>query len=164
MDVDEVPFDRSGVEPQLQHRLTFDKLSKGSKNNSGKCDMERTGIATDRVWGVLFSILKAEEGALDTAEGIDKGYRKDGEVRVVTGDGVKVATAYIATATDVSAKPYHWYKAFVIAGAVEHELPCAYIEWLRTFESQPDSAAQRRADNEAVLFEPDEAKEDGGVG
>jgi hypothetical protein len=31
--------------------------------------MERTGIATDRVWGVLFSILKAEEGALDTAEG-----------------------------------------------------------------------------------------------
>ena len=116
------------------------------------------------VWGVLFSILKAEEGALDTAESLDKGYRKDREVRVVTSHGVKVATAYIATEKDVSVKPYHWYKAFVVAGAVEHELPSGYIEWLRTFESQPDSAAQRRAENEALLFEPDEAKEDGGVG
>ncbi len=147
-----------------RHRLTFDKLSKGRHNNSGKCDMERTDSATDRVWGVLFSILKTEEGALDTAEGLDNGYRKDPEVHVVTGNGVQVATAYIATEKDVSVKPYHWYKAFVVAGAVEHGLPSAYIEWLRTFESEPDSATRRRAENEALLFEPEETGSDGGVG
>jgi hypothetical protein len=138
-----------------KHRLTFDKLSKGSKSSSGKCDMERTGVATDRVWGVLFSILKSEEGALDDAEGLGgEGYRKDTKVRVMTANGTKVATAYIATEKDASVKPYHWYKAFVVAGAVEHALPFAYVEWLRTFESQPDQAAQRRAENEALLFAP----------
>jgi hypothetical protein len=147
-----------------EHRLTFNKLSKGTKVSSGKCDMEWTGVASDRVWGVLFSILKSEEGPLDKAEGLGEGYRKNTEVRVVTAEATKVATAYIATEKDASLKPYHWYKAFVVAGAVEHELPFAYVEWLRTFESQPDPAAQRRAENEALLFVSDERKRNPGRG
>jgi hypothetical protein len=39
--------------------------------------MEGTGNPTDRVYGVLFSIAMNEEKALDDAEGLDKGYRKD---------------------------------------------------------------------------------------
>ena len=44
-----------------RHRLTFDKWS---KDGSGKCDIEATQYVSDRAYGVLFSILKAEEADL----------------------------------------------------------------------------------------------------
>lgn len=135
------------------YRLTFDKLSVRDNHRSGKCDMERTGVATDRVWGVLFSIPNAEEGALDRAEGFPTAYSKDPTIPVVTEAGLREAVAYIAVKKATSVKPYHWYKAFVVAGAAEHGLPQAYIEWLRTFESQPDPDARRRTENEGLLFQ-----------
>jgi cation transport regulator ChaC len=144
---------REGIGYVQGYRLTFDKGSTGKKYRSGKCDMERTGVATDRVWGVLFSIPNTEEAALDKAEGLDKGYRKDRKIPVVTDACTREGVAYIATEKDPAVKPYHWYKAFVVAGAVEHGLPPAYVEWLRTFESQPDPDAKRRAENEALLFQ-----------
>jgi hypothetical protein len=33
---------------------------------------------------------------------------------------------YYATDKDASLRPYHWYKALVIAGAREHGLPPSY--------------------------------------
>jgi cation transport regulator ChaC len=118
--------------------------------------MQETGAATDRVHGVLFSIAAAELEALDKAEGAvgkNAGYKRT-EVAVTTDDGSRqAALSYVALKSDAALRPYHWYKAFVVAGAVEHGLPPVYIEWLRTFESQPDDDAARRAENEAILFE-----------
>lgn len=131
------------------HRLAFDKLS---RDGSGKADIEATGKTTDRVFGVLFEIDFGEQRNLDLAEGLDKGYRKDA-VNVVTAAGTVMATTYIATEKDPASIPYHWYKALVVAGAVEHGLPSAYIEWLRTVASQPDPKPERRAENEALLFQ-----------
>lgn len=131
------------------HRLAFDKLS---RDGSGKADIEATGISTDRVYGVLFRIASEEEGALDRAEGLGKGYRKD-TISVVTQAGTLSAITYIATEKEPACVPYHWYKALVIAGAVEHGLPPAYLEWLRTVVSQPDPKSERRAENEALLFQ-----------
>lgn len=39
--------------------------------------------------------------------------------------------------------------------AIEHKLPSAYVEWLRTFPSQPDPDSNRRAENEAIVFDED---------
>jgi gamma-glutamylcyclotransferase len=130
------------------HRLAFDKVS---RDGSGKADIEATGTTTDRVYGVLFRVAAAEESALDRAEGLGKGYRK-GNIQVVTPAGAVPATTYIATDKEPACLPYHWYKAIVVAGAIEHGLPNAYIEWLRTVSSQPDPNATRRAENEASLF------------
>jgi gamma-glutamylcyclotransferase len=130
------------------HSLIFDKVS---SDCSGKADIEVSGSPADRVYGVLFSIATEEESSLDRAEGLGKGYRKD-EVQVVTPNGVAVAIAYIATEKDPAYQPYHWYKALVIAGAVEHNLPDSYIEWLRTVDSKPDPNTTRRAENEALLI------------
>lgn len=127
------------------HRLTFDKVS---SDGSGKCDIEPTGNAADRVYGVLFTIAAAEAGDLDEAEG-HHGYRK-GKVQVVISEGTSTAVAYSATDKHPS-RPFHWYKNFVIAGAVEHALPTGYIDWLKTIPSQPDLNAARRARNEALL-------------
>ena len=128
-------------------RLTFDKVS---TDGSGKCDIEATGNPADRVYGVLFRIATAEEGALDEAEGLGHGYRKD-EITVVTSEGTVAVMAYIAIEKDPKRRPYDWYKAFVLQGAVENALPAAYIESIRAVPSQTDPDTTRRARNEALL-------------
>jgi len=128
-------------------RLTFDKVS---TDGSGKCDIEATGNPADRVWGVLFRIASTEAADLDEAEGLGRGYRK-GEVHAVTPAGPSPAVAYFATIKDPSLRPYHWYKAFVIAGATEHGLPAVYVAGIRDVPSQQDPDAARRARREALL-------------
>lgn len=139
------------------HRLTFDKVSADKLgNSSGKCDMEGSTSPTDRVYGVLFSILESERPELDKAEGLGKGYER--KTITVIRDGMDCsAEVYVATKKDASLIPYHWYKALVVAGAVEHRLPPSYVEWIRTVSSQPDPDAKRRADEEALLFGHPEA-------
>jgi gamma-glutamylcyclotransferase len=129
------------------YRLSFNKVS---TDGSGKCDIEATGNAADRVWGVLYRIAIAEAADLDDAEGLGRGYRK-GEVEAVAASTKTPAAAYFAAEKDTSRLPYHWYKAFVVAGATEHALPPDYIAALRAVASQEDPKASRRAKNEALL-------------
>ena len=129
-------------------RLTFDKVS---QDGSGKCDAEKTDRETDRVYGVVFQIASSEEEALDKAEGYGKGYDKE-VVEVVTSDGAIKAKTYSATTKEPILRPYRWYKALTVAGAVEHDLPFEYIEWLRTIDSDEDPDHERRKKNEAILF------------
>ena len=133
------------------YRLTFDKVSNDkSGRRSGKCDAEATGNQSDYVYGVLFSIDRIEERALDGAEGLGRGYRKD-TINVMTTDGKRTALAYIATEKDTSLRPYDWYKELVIAGAIEHRLPLSYVEGLRAVESQLDPDIARRDKNRRLL-------------
>jgi gamma-glutamylcyclotransferase len=130
------------------HRLTFDKVS---TDGSGKCDIEPTADPNSRAWGVIFRIASSEAVELDEAEGLGKGYEKR-EVQVVKSDGISsAAIAYLATKKDPSLQPYHWYKAFVVEGAIEHGLQNDYIEGLRAVISKPDPDAGRRTKNERLL-------------
>lgn len=129
-------------------QLTFDKVS---KDGSGKCDAEATGENTDRVYGVIFEIASTDKAALDKAEGLNEGYAEEC-VEVVTDSDKVQAMTYIATNKEPTLRPYHWYKAITIAGALEHGLPKDYVESLRAFESIEDSDGKRRAKNEALLF------------
>jgi gamma-glutamylcyclotransferase len=128
-------------------RLDFCKLS---VDGSGKCDIEATGSPRDRAWGVIFRISAADKPALDRVEGLGKGYA-DRQVQVVTPGGVMNAFTYVALMKAPSLRPYHWYKAFVVAGARENGLPDDYIGWLATFESQADPDSGRSKSNEALL-------------
>ena len=129
------------------YRLTFDKVS---TDGSGKCDIEATGNPADRVWGVLFRIATAEAADLDDAEGVGHGYRK-GELEVMAATARTRATAYFATEKDPKRLRYHWYKAFVVAGATEHALPPEYIASLKNVASLQDPDASRRMKNDALL-------------
>ncbi len=122
------------------YRLTFDKAS---NDGSGKCDAEATGNPEDRVYGVVYSIAEDEAGALDTAEAVGHGYRK-GEIDILTPQGPLRAVAYFATQKNARLLPFHWYKSFVVQGAIEHELPEIYIERLQAVQSQEDTFADRR--------------------
>ena len=129
-------------------RLTFDKRS---RDGSGKCDAEETGKETDRVYGVIFEISCSDKRALDRVEGCWKGYKRE-TVEVIAEQTTVLAQTYIATTKERGLRPYHWYKVLVVSGAVEHDLPKSYVEWLRVFESEEDPHADRRAENEAMLF------------
>lgn len=129
-------------------RLTFDKVS---QDGSGKCDAEPTRRSSDRVYGVLFDVALAERDSLNKAEGLGKGYEEE-TVRVVTAQGSVDAVTFIATRKEPALRPYHWYKALTVAGAVEQQLPAGYVEWLRTADSVEDPDSERRARNEALLF------------
>jgi gamma-glutamylcyclotransferase len=126
-----------GVGYVEKHKLTFDKISRGTRQNSGKCDMEATGLDADRVYGVLFSIAVEDEASLDREEGLDRGYRKDRQVRVITADGEKTAVAYIATEKDPTLLPYPWYRDFVVEGALEHGLPKITLPGCANFSRNP---------------------------
>jgi gamma-glutamylcyclotransferase len=129
------------------YRLTFDKVS---RDGSAKATVEATRNPSDRVYGVLFTIDAEQESTLDRAEGLGKGYSKK-EIQVLTSEGALLAVTYVATKRDPTDQPYHWYKALVVAGAVEHGLPNLYVELLRKIESKPDSNITRKAENESLL-------------
>ena len=130
------------------HRLTFDKLS--NTDGSGKCDAERTGQASDWVHGVVYEIAEHDQAALDRVEGVGYGYRR-AIVEVVTRSGPLTCRSYLATMKQPGLRPYHWYKALVVAGAIEHALPTRYVDWLSNIASTEDPDAVRRAVNQALL-------------
>lgn len=85
------------------YRLSFDKPSR--RDGSGKCNIRPTNSPADRVYGVLFSILRDEEPALDKAEGLGKGYEKS-QFKVTTSDGPCFAAAYVAEEANPLLLPY----------------------------------------------------------
>jgi hypothetical protein len=130
------------------HVLRWDKRSQ--TDGSGKCDAEVTGRARDFVWGVVFALKAREKIALDRAEGLGSGYSEK-QVDIATGKLVIKAVTYVATDKKPSLKPYHWYKAFVVTGARDHELPRHYIRRLNATKSIRDPDRARSARNEKLL-------------
>ena len=128
-------------------RLTFDKVS---RSNSGKATIQISEDFQETVCGVLFSIHRDEESKLDKAEDYPNSYEKQ-EVKVNHGKGIIDAMTYISTKRDSKFLPHHWYKRYVVEGAVEHELPEDYVEHLRRFASIPDPDTERSKREEAIL-------------
>ncbi|MFN8587271.1 MAG: gamma-glutamylcyclotransferase family protein [Candidatus Eisenbacteria bacterium] len=120
-------------------RLTFDKVS---SDGSGKCDMESSQEPGSQVHGVLFRIDEAQRAELDECEGLGKGYETE-IVSVVTPSGVVQALAYVATNKQTGLQPYDWYKAFVVEGAREHELPAEYIGKIEQVFAKQDLKTSR---------------------
>ena len=112
-----------GIGQLEDHALRWDKRS--WRDGSGKCDAEFTGQPSDVVWGVVFEFDPEDKPALDQAEGLGNGYMET-VVNILTEAGWITAVTYLATDKDASLRPYHWYKALVIAGAREHGLPPSY--------------------------------------
>jgi gamma-glutamylcyclotransferase len=104
------------------------------------------------VYGVLYEIPSTEKKKLDQAEGLGYGYDEK-QVHVELGTITHKATAYYATNTDQSLQPFTWYKALVVAGAVQHGLPPNYIEMLRAAPAKQDTDAQRHAKHMALAGE-----------
>lgn len=121
------------------HLLVWHKVS---IDGSGKCDVVSSDAPNAAVHGVVYAIDRSEKTALDRAEGLGKGY-DERQVTVDVNGTPFFATMYYATRKDPSLKPYSWYKAHVLFGAAEHELPAAYVAALAAIETLQDPDAKR---------------------
>jgi len=130
-------------------RLRFHKIG---LDGSGKCDAALTGKDSDRIYGVLFELDRADQAALDRLECAGGGYVAE-IVRVALPVGYVDAATYIARRTRPGLQPFHWYKALVVAGALEHGLPAAYVAGLRAVASIDDPDDARRQRNETLLVQ-----------
>ncbi|MFM0005198.1 MULTISPECIES: gamma-glutamylcyclotransferase family protein [Paraburkholderia] len=129
-------------------RLAFDKVSMGG---SGKCDCENSGVAGDRVYGVIFGVALRDHPVLDRFEGAGAGYESK-TVQIETAAGGLAALTYIATSKRLGLTPYHWYKQHVFIGAREAGLPASYIRAVEAVASV-DDPQHSRAEKEARLYD-----------
>jgi len=145
-----VPSARAlGVGRLPQHTICFHKRS--DVDGSGKCTIYPVRDEAGAVFGVLFDVDAAERSDLDRIEGVGYDARA---VTVLTEDGTASdAYTYVARAShlDDALRPFAWYKALVLAGARQHDLPAPYVATLRDTASWRDSDVTRRQRHCALL-------------
>lgn len=133
---------------QLQgYQLQFHKVG---IDQSGKANIQATGCSEDIVWGAVFQMDLSELPHLDRAESLGVGYERQC-LSIVTTEGCLEAFTYSALLKDDTLRPFHWYKAYVVQGALELSLPVAYIQQIQAVSSIPDSDAERRQHHMALL-------------
>lgn len=147
-----VPSDFVTIAKLTAHQLRFHKLSK--KDSSSKGDAFYTGVATDVVWGVVYDIPDSKKAVLDGFEGRGYGYEDAGVmVTLPTGEPLQART-YLADPKFIreGLAPYSWYKAYVLAGAVEHALPLEYVAGaIESVFASEDPDEKRHAEETAKL-------------
>ncbi len=133
------------------HVLKFHKPSK--RDGSAKCDAFYTGNPDDVVYGVVFEMDEGEKSVLDDAESLGVGYlEKNANVVSLTDqEEIEVFLYCAILISDGPLAPYDWYKAFVVEGAKEHDLPEGYIAMLETIEAEEDEDKPRAAMNRGIL-------------
>ena len=138
----------SDVAHLKEHRLSFRKNDAGQ---SGKCDIEFTGNSADTVIGVIYQISDLDGSILDGFEGLGWAYNsKQVELTNSSGESLSAFT-YYAIDIDATMVPYHWYKEHVLRGAVEHNFPEQYIQFIDNFESKQDPD-QQRSERELSIY------------
>ena len=143
-----VPSARSiGVALLRGYRLRWHKKSK--TDGSGKCDIELSPELDAMVYGVLFKFSLHEKEELDRFEGLRGGYDEK-PVEVKVGEGSLMVSTYFATKTSANLKPFTWYKAYVVNGARQHQLPPDYIAFLEETEADQDPDTDRHHKNMAL--------------
>jgi cation transport regulator ChaC len=128
------------------------RFHKRSTDESGKCNLFKTGLESDEAYGVLFEIPESQIALLDEVEGLGKGYER-AEIQVIRPDNEIVdAFAYIATADaiDPALAPYDWYRDLVISGARQNELPEPYVQLIEAVGALTDPKPKRKTRLEAL--------------
>jgi gamma-glutamylcyclotransferase len=129
-------------------------FSKRSRDGSGKAMLVKTGESGQAVYGVLFEISRSEQTKLDEAEGTGRGYDRDDAFIVSRlADGKEVtASTYRASPQGCNERlvPFDWYRALVLAGALQHGLPDRYVAELRRRVVRPDPEPLRASRLEAL--------------
>ena len=121
------------------YMLTFSKVS---TDKSGKATLLKTNNIKDIVWGTISTILKEEKHLLSSVEiGYQEQYVK---LLSETNEDV-IALAYIAdeSTLDGSLLPYDWYKACILLGAKENNLPQEYVKYIESISSIVDIDPKR---------------------
>jgi gamma-glutamylcyclotransferase len=132
-----------GIAVLRGHELRWHKAG---QDGSAKCDVITSSGPDAIVHGAIYEIAAAEKILLDKAEGLGAGYNEK-QVQVESNWGTVTTWVYHATNIDASLVPFAWYKALVVAGAREHELPSDYVAKIEAVPARSDLNLVRAARN-----------------
>jgi hypothetical protein len=117
--------------------------------------------ATSEVLGVAYELSASALEVIDLTEGVLIGnYQRRMVPIVALGDGAAPAGAFTLTSErrDPVLLPSTRYMALLIEGAIEHNLPSTYVEFLRSVPARPQSEAgialQALIDNALAAMKP----------
>ena len=118
---------------------------------SAKCDLVALPGAGES-FAVLYELSAAHKPQLDAIEGLGHGYREARAGIALHGMSYR-PFLYIAEESHIAPclRPFHWYKAMVIAGARHHGFPQDYVAALEAVESAEDPDSQRANLHAALL-------------
>jgi gamma-glutamylcyclotransferase len=120
------------------------EISKYSQaDGSGKANIVPTEGA--HVWGVIYEFDADEKSHLDAEEG---GYTP-APMDIIdwlgaTHSGVLV---YLANKKQTNLRAFDWYKAYVLGGARQHDLPTEYLTFLEQLPDRHDDDVERQHQN-----------------
>ena len=128
-------------------------ISKKGADSSGKATLAPASNETPRhTFGVVFEIPQNERELLDSAEG--PGYfRNDAfNVSLVDNNQQYSTSTYVAGDDHIALnlEPYCWYRALIIAGAEQHNLPDEHVAGLRALPFRSDPDLHRTSRKQAV--------------
>ncbi len=136
-------------------RLTFGKRG---IDGSGKCNIEFTEDHSDIVVGVVYEVSEHQRTLLDKWEATTCGYKAVEASVERDGDRLTAFTFVAGTEhIDTSLLPFHWYKRFVVKGALHFGFPQEYVAQLERHPSVADSNPDRVRDHVRLLSEIEEA-------
>jgi hypothetical protein len=138
-----------GVVSITGYSLRFHKIG---TDGSAKCDAFRTDDPRDLLWGVVYGMDPAEQPILDRIEGVGSGYALE-TMRLTLGGRPIEAFTYLVEPgyIDADLRPFHWYKQFVYAGALEHGFAPDYAERIAASASVEDPDRARADRNRQIL-------------
>jgi hypothetical protein len=143
-------FKLLGVAELKKYKLLFNKIS---IDRSGKANIQYTNENANVVSGIVIEITDKQKNTLDEYEGKGKGY-SEVSINVTLSDGTEInANTYVADKDKINdnLKPYDWYKALVVFGALEHRFPKAYIDDIRNVKSICDTKFERSDENWGII-------------
>ena len=128
------------------------KFNKRSIDGSTKANIQpSTGEAT---WGIIQSILPEDEGKLDAAEGLGKGYSKKFFTAQTGGETSQIF--YYSADWITEGVPFDWYLNYVIYGAIRNDFPKEYIRKLIRIRSSQDQGCTSKGFNEVLTSQIDQ--------
>ena len=125
-------------------------FSKIGEDGSGKAALIPS--RGKRAHGVVFEIDAREREPLDKAE---PGYRREDGFKATVADtgACETATTYIVleNCRNLDLKPFDWYLALVVAGAMEHRFPAHVIAAYRDTAVWADEDKERTFEMNSLL-------------
>jgi|GEM_PF-493957 len=111
-------------------------------DQSGKCNLLKTGASLDVVYGVVYSMAVDEQPALDACEG--PAYGVD-TLTLTIRDRQYECLVYLARDPhiDEQLEPYDWYKEIVMLGAQYQQFPNHYVNVISSIPCKEDGLHDR---------------------
>jgi hypothetical protein len=124
-----------GVAALPSHRLVCNK-----RGRDGSAKANLVVDATSEVWGVVYRLTLDGLALLDRHEG---GYRRV-EVELVTASGSALrAETYLSDRLTDDPVPFDWYRALILEGAREHDLPAHHLARIEALPWRRDPRRDR---------------------